>query len=163
MLSAGKLVGMLTFPFHIGGHEIPIIIPAASVAEALSSWSACTAEHHRDVSSRMRHKADAVQHMCTTNSATSELPAQLHEHPLEQLRQPQQQGCRDALQQALRGIVGVTLPHGHWASGIVVSKCVSASLSSIETATKVHMHTARTAPQMTSNRCYQQMHRRQHA
>lgn len=154
MLSAaGKLVGMLTFPVTVAGHEIPIIIPTASLAEAVSACLPSTAECQRDVRSCMRHEGNAVQGTRITTCATSQPPVQLHEHTLQQLRQFKQQGSHGGLQQGLCGIVGVTLPNGHWASGIIVSKCATISRSTIQTTAKVQIYTRCTCGSLNDCTC----------
>lgn len=113
----GRLVGMLTLPLTVSGHELPMVIPAAALAAAVRASHACIP------------RPSGVQ--SSVGAAGSPGPPSILPHPASSphgLRahsnavRPGHQARAVLLRRAACGVVGVALPRGHWASGVIISK-----------------------------------------
>ncbi len=113
--AGGALVGMLTLPFSVGGHDLPVIIPAAVLAAALSA-----ASPGAQPSCGGGPAASAA--LLAPASVQRQLPC--NAHGLQQPAGPVEVGRwrPELLRRAALGVVGVALPLGHWASGVLISQ-----------------------------------------
>ena len=113
----GRLVGMLTLPLSVSGHELPVVIPAAVLAAAVR------ASHDRlprpsGVRSPAAAAGSAGLPSILPHPASSPHGLRAHSYVVRAGGQAR----AAVLRRAACGVVGVALPRGHWASGVIISQ-----------------------------------------
>jgi hypothetical protein len=122
----GQVMGMLAVPISVAKHsiELPLIVPAARLAAALSSlegWRTPEAQVARSPAAALSPDAHAAAQRRLSQAraiAGAHIPAAPHFD------------MSPAARLAARSIVAVVAGHGKWASGVVVSRygCLAGAL-----------------------------------
>ena len=140
---SGALVGMVAAPLCIGGYELPVVMPAAALAAAISA----SLPEVPSISRQPACSAAAVAACCKLPSASARPQQAVSQHG-EPAVQVERGACSAAagvatavpgasplisalstparglaaLLQAMHGVVGCSLSTGQWASGIIVNR-----------------------------------------
>ena len=137
--SSNALVGILTAPFCVAGHELPVVVPLAALAPAVGAGA--------------RQAEPATPSLCRNPVPSVSSAAQPRPLPALNSRQQRQQpvvalpemwpGSRqhdsEALRRAALGVVGCSLSNGQWASGVLINRCVQlGQLGTVHEATFRH-------------------------
>lgn len=131
VISTSGLLGMLTFPASVADHSVAVIIPVGLLSKAMATCSAAPDTESKSsgtVGSALCQTlhaplSDATRYI-RVSGTSSDVSQRLCKPGIEWPRHPgRHPGHQSAiLQQVLAQIVGIVLPDGHWASGVLISK-----------------------------------------